>query len=45
MIDWKNPDYRAVLIERRRRLARLRADPSMLAVLREMYRRSRAVGE
>lgn len=38
--DFKNPDYSAVLAERRRRLARLRRDPSMLSVLKELYKRS-----
>jgi hypothetical protein len=38
--DWKNPDYSAVLAERRRKLARLRRDPSMLPVLKDLYKRS-----
>lgn len=38
--DWKNPDYTAILIERQRKLARLRRDPSMLPVLREFYKRN-----
>jgi phage terminase large subunit len=42
MLNWKNPDYREVLAERKRRLARLRADPSMLPALRELYKRSPA---
>jgi phage terminase large subunit len=42
MLNWKNPDYRDVLAERKRRLARLRADPSMLPALRELYKRSPA---
>jgi phage terminase large subunit len=40
--DWKTPDYASVLAERKRRLARLRADPSMLPALRELYKRSPA---
>jgi phage terminase large subunit len=42
MFDFKNPDYSAVLAERKRKLARLRADPSMLPALRELYKRSPA---
>ena len=42
-MDWKNPSYETVLADRRRRLARLRADPSMLPVLRELYRRDPAL--
>src|SRR6266404_5300705 len=42
-MDWKNPQYETVLADRRRRLARLRADPSMLPVLRELYRRDPAL--
>jgi phage terminase large subunit len=38
-MDWQNPNYESVLAERRRKLARLRADPSMLPVLRELYKR------
>lgn len=36
--DWKNPNYPAVLAERAQRLARLRADPSMLPGLKAYYR-------
>jgi phage terminase large subunit len=41
-MDWKNPNYSGVLSERRRTLARLRANPSMLPALRELYKRSPA---
>ena len=41
-MDWKNPRYDDVLAERKRKLGRLRADPSMLAPLRELYKRSPA---
>lgn len=39
---WKNPDYTGLLIERQRKLARLRRDPSMLPALREFYKRNPA---
>ena len=38
--DWKNPDYTAMLRERRRRIARIRRAPSLLPVLRELYKRN-----
>jgi phage terminase large subunit len=41
-MDWKNPSYVDVLAERRRRLARLRANPAMLPALRDYYRRNPA---
>jgi phage terminase large subunit len=39
---WKHPDYTALLIERQRKLSRLRRDPSMLPVLRDLYKRDPA---
>lgn len=37
-IDWKNPDYTEVLIERRDRLLRLRSRPELIAPLMEYYK-------
>jgi phage terminase large subunit len=37
MFDWQNPNYVEVFAERRRRLARLRSDPKMLATLKKLY--------
>lgn len=36
--DWAAPDYDAVLVERMRRLERLRADPSILSGLNSFYK-------
>jgi phage terminase large subunit len=36
--DWREPDYDPVYAERKVRLERLRADPSILAGLKEFYR-------
>jgi len=41
-MNWQNPDYSAVLIDRQRKLARLRADPTMLPAVREYYKRNPA---
>lgn len=35
--DWRNPDYAAVYAERSERLARLRADPALLAGVKAHY--------
>ena len=40
VFDWKRPDYDAVLVARAERLERLRADPALLADMREYYRES-----
>lgn len=37
-IDWKNPNYDAVIEERKRRIHRMRADPTMPASLKAFYR-------
>jgi len=36
--DWKNPDYRPVLLERARRLALIRAAPETLPLIKAFYR-------
>lgn len=36
--DWRNPDYISVFKQRAARLQKLRADPMMLAMVREHYR-------
>jgi len=36
--DWRNPDYISVFKQRAARLAKLRADPAMLAAVRQHYR-------
>jgi phage terminase large subunit len=41
-MNWQNPDYCAVLIDRQRKLARLRADPTMLPAVHEYYKRNPA---
>lgn len=35
--DWKKPDYDAIWLERTERLKRLRAEPSLLAPLKQFY--------
>ena len=37
IVDWKNPDYRAVFVERARRLRELRADPRKLEAVKKYY--------
>lgn len=37
-IDWKKPDYTVVYMERARRLAEIRKDPSLVHALKEFYR-------
>lgn len=38
MVDWKSPDYQAVLEERTNRLLAIRRDPEMLPSLRAFYK-------
>ena len=40
--DWRNPDYDAVYTERGERLLRLRAQPELIAPLKEFYRENPA---
>lgn len=37
--DWKNPDYTALILERGRRLAKLRSDPKLLRAAKLYYAR------
>jgi phage terminase large subunit len=37
LFDWQNPNYLEVFADRRRRLARLRSDPTMLGTLKKLY--------
>ena len=36
--DWKNPDYRAILLERTERLKWIRANPTKLPSIKEYYK-------